>query len=54
MKIKPKELFLYGKLRPKNKAALYCELHKCYLDKGDVKKKGCNFKNCKYRKEITW
>ncbi len=43
---------LYGKLREKNKTVAYCELHKCYLDRKDIKEKKCNFKKCKYRKEI--
>lgn len=53
MKQKQKEMFLYGKLRDKKKAVYYCNLHKCYLDKTDIRKKNCNFKNCKHRKEIN-
>lgn len=49
---KRKELFLYGKIRNIDRAVAYCKLHKCYLDKGDIKEKKCNFKNCKYKKEI--
>lgn len=52
MSKRTKELFLYGRRRYADKAAAYCNLHKCYLDKGDIKEKKCNFKNCKYKEEI--
>lgn len=46
-------LFLYGRLRPKDKAKAYCILHKCYLEPKDIKEKGCNKKNCIHKKEVT-
>jgi hypothetical protein len=49
---KKNELFLYGKLRDKSKAVAYCELHKCYLEPIDIKEKKCNYKKCKYLKNL--
>ena len=56
-KTKDTVLFLYGKLRPIEKAALYCDLHKCYLDKQQVFGKKFKCKRCKYMKNMggeTW
>lgn len=47
-----KVLFLYGKLRYKNKAMYYCELHKCYIDKQNLFAKKFKCKNCKHSKEV--
>lgn len=49
---KKDELFLYGRLRDVNKAVAYCELHKCYLEPIDIKEKKCNYKKCKYLKNL--
>lgn len=49
---KEKVLFLYGKLRNKNKAILYCNLHKCYIDKHQLFEKKFKCKKCKHKKEI--
>lgn len=46
------ELFLYGKLKDRGKAVAYCKLHKCYLEPIDIREKGCNKKNCKYKEEL--
>ena len=48
MKNEKKVLFPFGKLRNKNKAVLYCGLHKCFMSKGDLiaKKFKCN--KCKH------
>lgn len=48
-KKREKELFLYGRLRPINKAIAYCRLHKCFLDKSNIKEKRCIIKKCKYK-----
>lgn len=48
--IKNHVLFLYGRLRPKDKAIGYCILHGCYLEERDIKEKRCNKKNCKFLK----
>lgn len=45
-------LFLYGKLDLKSNAKIYCTLHKCYLSSQNIKEKKCNYKKCKFRKEI--
>lgn len=45
-------LFLYGKLRHKNKAIYYCELHKCYIDKPQLFAKKFKCENCKHKKEV--
>ena len=45
-------LFLFGRLKEKEHAVGYCELHKCYLEPRDVKEKRCNKKNCNKFKEI--
>ena len=49
---KKTELFLYGKLKPKRYAVAYYKLHKCYLEPLDIKEKKCNFKRCRYIKEL--
>lgn len=51
-KMNTKVLFLYGKLRSKKKAVLYCELHKCYLDKGQLFSKKFKCEKCKHKKEV--
>lgn len=51
-KKREKELFLYGRLRHINKAIAYCKLHKCFLDKSNIKEKRCIIKKCKYKEEI--
>lgn len=43
-------LGLYGKLT--YRAVAYCELHKCYLEPVHIAEKRCNFKRCKYLKQI--
>lgn len=48
-----KVLFLYGKLRNKNKAVLYCSLHKCYLDKSQLFSKNFRCKKCKHKRDIN-
>lgn len=50
--IRNKELFLNGKLLSYKKAAMYCKLHKCYLEPNDIKNRKCNYKNCLHRKEL--
>ena len=52
MKNEKKVLFPSGKLRNKNKAVIYCGLHKCFMSKGDLiaKKFKCN--KCKHRREV--
>ena len=52
MKNEKKVLFPFGKLRNKNKAVIYCGLHKCFMSKGDLiaKKFKCN--KCKHRREV--
>ena len=53
-----KVLFLYGKLRNKNKAMYYCKLHGCYIDKQNLFAKNFKCKNCKHSTEViqeeTW
>ena len=49
---KTKELYMFGRLVQKSKAALYCKLHKCYLEPKDITEKKCNFKRCKHRIEL--
>ena len=44
------KLSLYGKLT--YKAVAYCNLHKCYLEPIQIKEKSCNFKKCKYLRQI--
>lgn len=46
-----KVLFLYGKLRNKNKAVLYCSLHKCFIDKSQLFSKNFRCKKCKHKRE---
>lgn len=50
--LKNNEIFLYGRLRPRNRAKAYCMLHKCYLEAIDIKEKGCNYKRCTYKREV--
>lgn len=52
MKKNNKVLFLYGKLTNKNKAVLYCDLHKCFLNKRNLFEKKFRCKNCKYKKDV--
>lgn len=52
MNQREKSLFLYGKLRHKSKAVLYCSLHKCYLDKSQLFAKKFKCEKCKYRKDV--
>ena len=47
-----KVLFLYGKIAYKDKAVLYCDLHKCYLSKQQLFSKKFKCKKCKYKKEV--
>ena len=47
-----KVLFLYGKLRNKNKAMYYCKLHECYIDKQNLFAKKFKCKNCKHSTEV--
>lgn len=47
-----KVLFLYGRLRYKNKAIYYCKLHKCYIDKQNLFAKKFKCKNCKHSEEV--
>lgn len=54
MKKKAKVLFLYGRLRHKNKAVLYCSLHKCYLDKQQLFSKKFKCEKCKHMKNVTY
>lgn len=50
--IKDNVLFLYGRLRPHDKAKAYCTLHKCYLEAKDIAEKKCNYKNCRFKREV--
>lgn len=52
MKKNNKVLFLYGKLANKKKAMLYCDLHKCFLNKRNLFEKKFRCKKCKHKKEI--
>ena len=45
-------LFLYGKLGYKDKAKLYCKLHKCYLNKQQLFSKNFKCEKCKYKVEV--
>ena len=45
-------LFLYGRLRTKDRAKAYCAVHKCYLESRDIKEKQCNKKKCKYKEQV--
>ena len=47
---KEKVLFLYGKVGYKEKAKVYCELHKCYLSKQQLFGKKFRCEKCKYGK----
>ena len=49
---KEKVMFLYGKLKYKNKAKYYCELHKCYLSRQDLFMKKFKCEKCKHKKEL--
>lgn len=49
---KTKEISIFGRLVPKNKAVAYCKLHKCYLEPKDIAEKKCNFKRCKHKNEL--
>ena len=51
MKKGKKVLFLYGRLRYKDKAIIYCKLHKCYLDRGQIYQKRYKCLNCKHRED---
>ena len=48
-----KALFLYGKLRYKNKAIFFCNLHKCYIDKQNLFSKKFKCEKCKHCKEVS-
>ena len=47
-----KELSIYGKLVRRNRAVVYCKLHKCYLEPKDIAEKKCNFKKCIHKVEV--
>ena len=47
-----KVLFLYGKVKYKNKAILYCGLHKCFLDKKQLFSKNFKCNKCKYSRNV--
>lgn len=47
-----KVIFLYGKLGYKDKAKLYCSLHKCYLNKQQLFAKKFKCQKCKHKKEV--
>lgn len=47
-----KVLFLYGKIRNKNKAIYYCKLHKCYIDKQNLFAKKFKCIKCKHSEEV--
>lgn len=47
-----KVLFLYGKVKYKNKAILYCGLHKCFLDKKQLFGKNFKCEKCKHSKNV--
>lgn len=49
---KTKEISIFGRLVPKNKAVAYCQLHKCYLAPKDIAEKKCNFKRCKHKIDL--
>lgn len=46
-----KVLFLYGKIGYKKKAELYCDLHKCYVNKRQLFEKKFRCKKCKHQRE---
>ena len=48
-----KVLFLYGKIKYKDKAKIYCTLHKCYLSKQQLFAKKFKCEKCKYKKEVN-
>lgn len=48
-----KVLFLYGKINYKDKAKIYCDLHKCYLSKQQLFAKKFKCEKCKYKKEVN-
>ena len=52
MKKQDKVLFLYGRLRYKRKAVLYCDLHKCFVDKQQLFSKKFKCENCKHRRDV--
>ncbi|MBO5004045.1 MAG: hypothetical protein J6D03_02090 [Clostridia bacterium] len=41
---KTKELYMFGRLVQKSKAAIYCKLHKCYLEPKDITDEKCKIK----------
>ena len=47
-----KALFLYGRLRSRDRAVLYCKLHKCYLDRGQLYQKKYKCLKCKHKEDI--
>ncbi len=47
-----KALFLYGRLRYRDRAVLYCKLHKCYLDRGQLYQKKYKCLKCKHKEDI--
>ena len=47
-----KVMFLYGKIGKKKKAKLYCDLHKCYVNKQQLFTKNFKCEKCKYKKEV--
>ena len=47
-----KVLFLYGKIGYKDKARLYCDLHKCYLNRQHLFTKKFKCERCKYRRDV--
>lgn len=47
-----KGLFLYGSIDYKDKAKLYCSLHKCFLNKQHLYKKKFKCEKCKHKKEV--
>ena len=52
MKKQDKVLFLYGRLRYKRKAVLYCDLHKCFVDKQQLFSKKFKCEKCKHRRDV--
>lgn len=52
MKKQDKVMFLYGKLGSKNKAILYCSLHKCFINKQQLFEKKFKCLKCKHNKNI--
>ena len=47
-----KLLFLYGKLRHRNKAVYYCNLHKCYISRQNLFEKKFKCEKCKHKSDI--